>query len=95
MLGKPMYVENRDMHIIVLDYQGFRFSKHADDKSAKTSNRTAIANAMSTDSKLFSLCTLLSSTICFNIKKNFEEKTLEDLEMFRDLSRLIKVKPSN
>lgn len=60
----------------------------------KTSNRSAVANAMSTDSKLFTLCTLLSSTICFNVKKSFDEKTLEHLDMFRDLSRLIKVKPS-
>ena len=91
MLGKPLYIENRDMHILVLDFQGFRFSRH-DDKSMK---RAAVANAMSTDSKLFALCTLLSSTICFNVKKSFEEKTLEDLDLFRDLSRLIKDKPSN
>mmetsp|Transcript_5667 Transcript_5667/g.7591 ORF Transcript_5667/g.7591 Transcript_5667/m.7591 type:complete len:83 (+) Transcript_5667:843-1091(+) len=61
----------------------------------KTSVRSEVANQMSTDSKLFALCTLLSSTICFNLRKNFEEKTLEDFDMIRDLSRLIKVKPSN
>lgn len=47
------------------------------------------------DSKLFTLCALLSSTICFNLRKNFEEKTIEELDMFRDLTRIVQVKPSN
>ena len=83
------------MHIVVLDFQGFRFSRYDASKSAATSNRSAFANNMTTDSKLFSLCTLLSSTICFNVKKSFDADTLTDLDMFRDLSRLIKIKPSN
>lgn len=97
MLGNPIYVEKRKMHILVLDFQGFSFGRKdgEKEKSIHTSNRSAVANASSTDSKLFTLCTLLSSTICFNVKKDFDEKTLEDLDMFRDLSRLIKVKPSN
>ena len=95
MLGKPLYVKDRNMHILVLDFQGFRFSRHDGSKSVATSNRSAIANAMSTDSKLFSLCTLLSSTVCFNVKKSFDADTLTDLDMFRDLSRIIKIKPSN
>ena len=82
------------MHIVVLDFQGFRSSK-SDKKSKAGSVRSDVANQINTDSKLFTLCALLSSTICFNLRKNFEERTFEELDMFRDLTRIVQVKPSN
>ena len=46
-----------------------------------------------TDSKLFALCTLLSSTICFNIVKTLDERTVEDLELIKGLEKRIKIRP--
>ena len=94
MLGKPIYVETRDLHLVVLDFQGFRSAKH-DKKSGAGSVRSETANQIHTDSKLFTLCALLSSTVCFNVRKNFEEKQFEEFDMFRDLTRIVQVKPSN
>ena len=74
MLGKPIHVEERNLHIVILDFQGFRSSK----KSGAGSVRSEAANVSNTDSKLFSLCALLSSIVCFNIRKGFEEKSFED-----------------
>ena len=41
------------------------------------------------------LCALLSSTICFNIRKTFDEKTIDDLDIFKKLGDIIKIKPSH
>ena len=45
-----------------------------------------------TDSKLFALCVLLSSSICYNIDKKFDEKTLLDLEVMKKLETRIKIR---
>lgn len=93
MLGKPILIPERNMHIVILDFQGF--GSRVSDAKSKSTNTKKNVSATSTDVKLFTLCTLLSSTICFNIRKTFDEKTLEDLDMFKELSRLIRIKPSH
>lgn len=94
MLGRPLYVEERDIHILFLDFEGFQTAKGAaGDRSAGGKSAAARNNVNSTDSKLFALAALLSSTICFNIHRTFDQKTLEDLEVIKDLHRLIKIRP--
>ena len=34
---QPIFIDERNVHIIILDFQGFNFSRHADDKSAMSS----------------------------------------------------------
>lgn len=94
MLGKPIDFPERNMHLVILDFQGFGVLKQNDAKSKSTNTRKNVS-ATSIDAKLFTLCTLLSSSICFNIRKTFDEKTLEDLDMFKELSRLIRIRPSH
>lgn len=93
MLGSPLHLEERGIHILFLDFEGFQSSAHVAPgaKSAKSSTRTNLAN--STDSKLFALAALLSSTICFNIRQTFDEKTLDDLELIKGLEKRIKIRP--
>lgn len=82
MLGSPFYHEERDVHILFLDFEGF-----------KSSARGASSAASQIDSKLFALSTLISSTICFNIVKTLDEKTLEELELIKGLEKRIKIRP--
>ena len=68
MLGSPLYHDERDVHILFLDFEGFQAGHPAGDRS-----KSSRAHANSTDSKLFALGALLSSTICFNVVKTFNE----------------------
>ena len=90
MLGKPFTHEERGLSILFLDFEGFQ-SSHGPAGDRSKSSRANLAN--STDSKLFALGTLLSSTICFNIVKTFNEQTLEDLALVQQLERKIKLRP--
>ena len=91
MLGSPLYHEERDIHILFLDFEGFQSSNApAGDHRSKNSRAP---NANSTDSKLFALGSLLSSTICFNVVKTFNEQTLEDMELIKGLEKRIKIRP--
>jgi len=90
---QPMFVNSRGINIVVLDFQGFNFSRYNGGKSAM-SGKTSNINSNLTDSKLFALCSLLSSAICFNVQKTFDEKTLEDLHFIKDLNKRIQIKPS-
>ena len=78
MLGKPFTHEERGLSILFLDFEGFQ-SSHGPAGDRSKSSRANLTN--STDSKLFALGTLLSSTICFNVVKTFNEQTLEDLAL--------------
>lgn len=85
----PIYLEERDINLVILDFEGFQTARgYQGEKANKSRN-----NINSTESKLFALCSLISSTICFNINKEFNEKTLEDFEVIKDLHRLIKIRP--
>ena len=70
MLGSPLYHDERDVHILFLDFEGFQ-AGHGPAADRSKSSRANQAN--STDSKLFALGALLSSTICFNVVKTFNE----------------------
>ena len=70
MLGSPILNEQRDIHILFLDFDGFQ-AGHGPAADRSKSSRANQAN--STDSKLFALGALLSSTICFNVVKTFNE----------------------
>ncbi len=88
---KPLYIDSRNINILVLDFQGFHFSRYADDKSAMSS-KYALNSGLkdkSADAKLFAICVLISSTVCFNVHKTFDEKTLENLNVFKELTRMI------
>lgn len=73
---------NQEKEILFLDFEGF--------ESSSVSHQ----NTNSTESKLFALCALLSSTICFNVSKTLSASTLEDLDFLKDLHRRIQIKPA-
>lgn len=83
MWANPTYVEDRHVHLVVLDFESFcqpLISGH----NGKTSY----------DCKLFALVILLSSTVFFHSRFKFEEKSIEQLSMLLDLQKYIKIQPA-
>lgn len=58
--GEPIFVENRNMHIILLDTEG-------SGSTEKDKNH---------DAKIFSLIVLLSSTFIYNSMQTIDEKAI-------------------
>ncbi|CDW71073.1 guanylate-binding n-terminal domain containing protein [Stylonychia lemnae] len=76
--GKPIFVKNRNMHIILLDTEG---------SGSLQKNQTH-------DSKIFALVVLLSSFFIFNSMQTIDENSISCLSVAAELSNFIKVKSS-
>jgi len=86
MWGEPYRMDDEcDTHVIFLDFEGFSSTHRGQDKNTSKVKSTI-------DSKLFALCVLLSSSICYNIESTFDEKTLMDLDVIKDFENFIKIR---
>lgn len=85
MWGETCYNGEHRQHLIVLDFEGFSYSHRGKEKDTSPVKST-------TDSKLFALCVLLSSSIFFNIEKTFDEKTMKDLDVIQKFENYIKIR---
>ena len=82
MWSEPIYVEERDLHVILLDFEGF------------SSQKLSQAQSASADAILFSLACLLSSTVMLNsmTPKN-GDLPLDHLKFLTDISSHVLVQP--
>jgi hypothetical protein len=86
MWGDPYRInDDCDWHVIFLDFEGFASTHRGLDKNTSKVKSTI-------DSKLFALCVLLSSSICYNIESTFDEKTLMNLDVIKDFENYIKIR---
>ena len=85
MWGESTYNEEHKQHLIVLDFEGFSTTHRGREKDTSPLKST-------TDSKLFALCVLLSSSIFFNVEKTFDEKTMKDLDVIQKFENYIKIR---
>ena len=77
MWGNPIYVEERNIHVLLLDCEGMGSPK----------------NTLAYDSKLFALTFLLSSCMVINSMQMFDEKGLNQLALISDLPKYISMVP--
>ena len=76
MLGSPILNEARDIHILFLDFEGFPPARHGAGVGGKSQKSNADKAHRDMNNKLFALCAMLSSTLCFNIVKTFSADTI-------------------
>lgn len=76
MWGSPIHLEDRNLQLILLDFEGI----------------SASGSHSPLDCKLFSLAVLLSSMLCFNSKNKLEDQTFEEMALAADLDRYIKIR---
>jgi hypothetical protein len=80
MWGSPTFVEERNMYVLLLDFEGLY-------QPLKEASSTA-----SCDCKLFALAILVSSLVLFNSKYKLEDKSMDQFSMLLDLQRFIKIR---
>lgn len=80
MWGAPIYVKDRDMYIILLDFESLNQPLNG------------AASTQSYDCKLFALAMVLSSVICFNSKYKLDEKAIEQFSHLIDMPRFLKIR---
>jgi hypothetical protein len=74
--GKPVFVKNRNLHIVLLDTEG---------SGSLQKNQTH-------DAKIFALVVLLSSLFVFNSMQTIDETSIACLSLAAELSNFIKVR---
>jgi len=71
--GKPIYISERNVYVIIMDCEGFGSIEHSQDH----------------DSKIFCFSVLISSMIIYNSMQTIDEKAIDQLALASKLAHLV------